>query len=78
MLEPLNAYVCHAFSSLEKRLRNFEKAQEILQDVVRKKPTATICISLAELQRQVGWFLLCLYGYMFICIQFNSSVLIWI
>jgi tetratricopeptide (TPR) repeat protein len=53
-VDPLNAYVCHAFSSLEKRLRNFERAKEILRDVVQKKPTATICISLSELERQLG------------------------
>lgn len=53
-LDPLNAYVCHALSNLEKRLWNFERARELLQDVVNKRPTAAICISLAELERQLG------------------------
>ena len=53
-LDPLNAYVCHALSNLEKRLRNFDRAREVLQAVVKQKPTAAICVSLAELERQLG------------------------
>lgn len=50
----MNAYVCHALSNLEKRLRNFDRAKEILEEVVKIKPTAALCVSLGELQRQLG------------------------
>mmetsp|Transcript_14148 Transcript_14148/g.23536 ORF Transcript_14148/g.23536 Transcript_14148/m.23536 type:complete len:1046 (-) Transcript_14148:183-3320(-) len=53
-LDPLNAYVCHALSNLEKRMRNYDRAGELLRDVVHKKPTAAICVSLAELERHLG------------------------
>lgn len=44
----------HALSNLEKRLRNFDRAREVLVNVVRRQPTAALCISLAELERQLG------------------------
>ena len=50
----MNAYISHALSNLEKRLRNFDRAREVLQNVVQQKPTAAVCISLAELERQLG------------------------
>jgi tetratricopeptide (TPR) repeat protein len=53
-LEPLNAYVCHALSNLEIRLRNFDSAKAVLDKVVWKKPTSTICVSLSDLERQLG------------------------
>jgi tetratricopeptide (TPR) repeat protein len=53
-LEPYNAYVCHALSNLEKRQRNYERAKEILEEVVHVKPTSALCVSLAELERQLG------------------------
>ena len=54
MLDPLNGYVCHALSNLERRLRNFDRAREVLEDVVYQQPTAELCVSLSELQRQLG------------------------
>lgn len=54
MSDPLNAYVCHALSSLEKRLRNFNRAKEVLEVVVKKRPTSALCVSLADLERQLG------------------------
>lgn len=53
-LDPLNAYVCHALSNLEKRLRNFDRAREVLTNVVNRRPTAALCVSLAELERALG------------------------
>ena len=53
-LDPLNPYVCHALSTLEKRLRNYERAREVLELVVKEKPTSALCASLAELERQLG------------------------
>ena len=53
-LDPYNAYVCHALSNLEKRLRNFERAREVLEAVVEAKPTSALCVSLSELERQLG------------------------
>lgn len=53
-LDPYNAYVCHALSNLERRQRNFERAKEVLEKVVRNRPTSAICVSLAELERQLG------------------------
>ncbi len=53
-LDPDNAYVCHALSNLEKRHRNFEQARIVLEKVVWRKPTSTICVSLSELERQLG------------------------
>jgi tetratricopeptide (TPR) repeat protein len=53
-IDPLNAYVCYALSDLEKRLGHFDRAREILETVVRKRPTAAICVSLADLERQEG------------------------
>jgi tetratricopeptide (TPR) repeat protein len=50
----LNAYVCHALSNLEIRLRNFEGAKSVLEQVVWQKPTSAICVSLADLERQLG------------------------
>jgi tetratricopeptide (TPR) repeat protein len=50
----LNPYVCHALSNLEKRLRNFDRARQVLEDVVDKKPTSALCVSLSELERQLG------------------------
>lgn len=53
-LDPLNPYVCHALSNLEKRLRNFDAAKEVLEAVVKKRPTSALCVSLSELERQLG------------------------
>jgi tetratricopeptide (TPR) repeat protein len=53
-LDPYNAYVCHALSNLERRLRNFDRAKEVLEKVVRNRPTSAICVSLSELERQLG------------------------
>lgn len=53
-LEPLNPYVCHALSTLEVRLRNFDRARAVLERVVWQKPTAAVCVSLAELERSQG------------------------
>ena len=53
-LDPLNAYVCHALSNLERRLRNFERAREVLEAVVQTRPTSALCVSLSELERQLG------------------------
>lgn len=53
-LQPLNAYVCHALSNLEKRIRNFDRAREVLEVVVKERPTSALCVSLAELERQLG------------------------
>ena len=53
-LDPLNAYVCHALSNLEKRIRNFDRAREVLEAVVKERPTSALCVSLAELERQLG------------------------
>jgi uncharacterized protein HemY len=39
---------------LERRLRNFERAREILEVVVSQRPTSAICVSLADLERQEG------------------------
>ena len=46
--------MCHALSNLEKRLRNFDRARSVLEEVVRVKPTAALCVSLAELERIQG------------------------
>jgi len=54
VLDPDNAYVCHALSNLEKRHRNFEEARIVLEKVVWRKPTSAICVSLSELERQLG------------------------
>jgi len=54
-LDPLNAYVCHALATLEQRHRNFERAKEVLQTVVKVKPTSALCVSLAELEQQMGF-----------------------
>jgi hypothetical protein len=54
VLDPLNAYVCHALSNLEKRIRNFDRAREVLEVVVKERPTSALCVSLAELERQFG------------------------
>ena len=53
-LDPLNAYVCHALSNLEKRIRNFDRARAVLEVVVKERPTSALCVSLAELERQLG------------------------
>lgn len=53
-LDPLNPYVCHALANLEIRLRNFAAAEAVLEDVVNKRPTAALCVSLADLKRQCG------------------------
>jgi len=53
-LDPTNDYVCHALSSLEIRHRNYDTARQVLEKVVWKKPTATLCVTLSELERQVG------------------------
>ena len=53
-VDPLNAYVCHALSNLELRLRNFERAGSLLREVVQQRPTAALCVALAELERQLG------------------------
>jgi Tfp pilus assembly protein PilF len=53
-LEPYNAYVCHALSNLEKRQRNFVRARDVLEEVVRHKPTSALCVSLSDLERQLG------------------------
>ena len=54
-LEPYNPYVCHALSNLERRQRNYERAKEVLMTVVEKKPTAALCVSLSDLERQLGF-----------------------
>jgi len=54
ILDPYNAYVCHALSNLEKRHRNYERARDLLESVVRASPTAVLCVSLAELEQQIG------------------------
>jgi len=54
IIDPLNAYVCHALSNLEKRIRNFDSAREVLEIVVKERPTSALCVSLAELERQLG------------------------
>lgn len=54
-LDPYNAYVCHALSNLEKRQRNYERAKEVLEAVVSKQPTAALCVSLSDLERQLGF-----------------------
>lgn len=46
--------MCHALSNLEKRLRNFDRAKEVLETVVAQRPTSALCVSLAELDRQLG------------------------
>lgn len=46
--------MAHALSNLEIRQRNFERAKQVLETVVWKKPNAAICVSLAELERQSG------------------------
>ena len=53
-IEPYNAYVCHALSSLEIRHRNYDAARAALENVVWHRPTSTICVSLSELERQLG------------------------
>lgn len=53
-LDPYNAYVCHALGNLEKRQRNFDRAKEVLENVVRHKPTSALCVSLADLERSMG------------------------
>eukprot|EP01041_Mallomonas_annulata_P003417 gene3417-6780_t len=54
-IEPLNAYVCHALSSLEKKLRNYDRARSVLEDVVNIRPTAALCVALADIQRLQGF-----------------------
>lgn len=53
-LDPLNAYVGHALSALEIRLGNYQSARDLLWDLVEKKPTAALCVALAELERNLG------------------------
>lgn len=54
VLDPTNDYVCHALSNLEIRHRNYDAARQVLEKVILKKPTATLCVTLSELERQVG------------------------
>ena len=54
-LDPYNAYVCHALSNLEKRQRNYDRAKEVLEAVVSKQPTSALCVSLSDLERQLGF-----------------------
>lgn len=50
----MNPYVCHAFSQLEKNLRNYDQAISLLENVMRSKPTTELCISLSEIYSIVG------------------------
>ncbi len=53
-IEPLNAYVGHALCLLELRLGNHQRARDILWDLVKKKPTAALCVTLSEQERKRG------------------------